>query len=121
MPATIGMAILGLALLIFTLVLIVWLKKRHEDPDQSGTHTLRNAVRIVNPLKGGSLKKKTVKHHSSSSESDEDVDDLVQKKLNNFVPSNQPWYKSRMYETRSSRGQLIQRGPRVGIPRDIIT
>ena len=97
LPAIIAMAVVGAALLLFTLVFIVWLTRMHQEGDDD-EYPVRNVNRIVNSLKRGSMQRKgKPKKHSSSSESDDDIEELMLKKMNNGVPRDQPWYKSREY------------------------
>ena len=97
LPAIIAMAVVGAALLLFTLVFIVWLTRIHQEGEDD-EYPVRNVNRIVNSLKRGSMQRKgKPKKYSSSSESDDDIEELMLKKMNNGVPRDQPWYKSREY------------------------
>jgi hypothetical protein len=91
------MAVVGAALLLFTLVFIIWLTRMHKDGEDD-EYPIRNVNRIVNSLKRGSMQRKQKpKNYSSSSDSDDDIEELMLKKMNNAVPRDQPWYKSREY------------------------
>ena len=89
------MGVVGAALILFTVVFIIWLMRVHHE-DEDGDYPIRNVNRIVNSLKRVSLPtKENQKSYSSSSESDEDIEDLIIRKTNNAMPKDQPWYKSR--------------------------
>lgn len=93
----IAMAVVGTALLLFTVVFIIWLTRVHQEGEE-GEYPMRNVNRIVNSLKRGTLQRKEDKkprHCSSSSDSDEDIENLMLRKMNNDVPRDQPWFKSR--------------------------
>ena len=95
--AIIAMAVVGAALILFTVVFIIWLMRVHQEGEDDD-YPIRNVNRIVNSLKRVSLpKKEKRKSYSSSIESDEDIEDLMIRKTNNAyaVPKDQPWYKSR--------------------------
>jgi hypothetical protein len=94
--AVIAMAAVGAALLLFTVVFIVWLTRIHHEGEDD-EYPIRNVNRIVNSLKRGSLqrKEKPKNYNSSSSESDDDIEELMLRKMNNAVPRDQPLYKSR--------------------------
>ncbi|XP_028401170.1 epithelial discoidin domain-containing receptor 1-like [Dendronephthya gigantea] len=92
----IAMAAVGAALLLLTVLFIIWLTRVHQE-GEDGEYPIRNVNRIVNSLKRGTLQGKEGKkprHYSSSSESDEDVENLMVRKMNNDVPRDQPWFKS---------------------------
>lgn len=91
------MAVVGAALILFTVVFIIWLMRVRQE-GEDGDYPIRNVNRIVNSLKRVSLpKKEKAKSYDSSSESDEDIEDLMITKTNNAyaVPKDQPLYKSR--------------------------
>ena len=84
--AIIAMAVVGAALLLFTVVFIIWLTRVHHDEGEDGAYPIRNVNRIVNSLKRVSLPRKDKQeqyNYSSSSESDEDIEGLMARKMNN--------------------------------------
>ena len=95
--AVIAIAVVGGVLLLFTVVFIIWLTRIHKEEGDDEEYPMRNVNRIVNSLKRGSLKRqeKPPKYYNSSSDSEDDIENLMLRKMNNEVPRNQPWYKSR--------------------------
>lgn len=94
----IAMSVVGGALLLFSVVFGIWLTRMHRQ-DEEDEHPIRNVNRVINSLKRGSSlgrqKRKLESSMTSSTESVDDIEQLVSKKNSHEEANDLPWYNSR--------------------------